>query len=76
MPNTLPQIPKEKSVDYLLEAAPDKAAEGDADGAGPLKVTGTLVYCIDISGSMASTTQISALQCKCEYLKLRPSQDR
>ncbi|XP_022105296.1 circularly permutated Ras protein 1-like [Acanthaster planci] len=56
------EIPKEKSVDYLLEAAPEKAAEGDADGASQLKVTGTLVYCIDISGSMAATTQISALQ--------------
>ena len=50
-------------MDYLLEAAPAKEAEGDAGVAKPA-CTGTLVYCIDISGSMASTTQVSSLQCK------------
>ncbi|XP_033628507.1 circularly permutated Ras protein 1-like [Asterias rubens] len=57
------EIPKEKSVDYLLAAAEGKATSSDkAGGDNMAACTGTTVYCIDISGSMASTTQISNLQ--------------
>ncbi|XP_038074150.1 circularly permutated Ras protein 1-like [Patiria miniata] len=56
------EIPKEKSVDYLMEAAPAKAAAAEGDAKASLSGTGTVVYCIDTSGSMSSTTQISALQ--------------
>ncbi len=56
------EIPKEKSVDYLLAAAQEKSSSDKAGGDGMAACTGTTVYCIDISGSMASTTQISDLQ--------------
>ena len=65
------QIPKQDTIDFLLAAAPepvedDKSAE---ESAKVLRKTGTVIYCVDVSGSMASTTQLPSLQCKCkQYL--------
>ncbi|XP_054758753.2 circularly permutated Ras protein 1-like isoform X1 [Lytechinus pictus] len=58
------EVPKESSVDYLLAAAPEKVAEGeekDKDGK-PSSHPGLVLYCVDMSGSMAERTQLPELQ--------------
>ncbi|XP_071490582.1 circularly permutated Ras protein 1-like [Diadema antillarum] len=57
------EIPKEASVDYLLEAAPEKMEEATKSEEGKQSSkAGTLLYCVDMSGSMAQTTQLPELQ--------------
>ncbi|XP_072166437.1 circularly permutated Ras protein 1-like [Diadema setosum] len=57
------EIPKDASVDYLLEAAPEKTEEAAMSEEGKQSSkAGTLLYCVDMSGSMAQTTQLPELQ--------------
>lgn len=70
------EIPKQDTIDFLLAAAPepvedDKSAE---ESAKVLRKTGTVIYCVDVSGSMASTTQLPSLQS--EWLAVQESNRR
>ncbi|XP_030854579.1 circularly permutated Ras protein 1 isoform X1 [Strongylocentrotus purpuratus] len=58
------EVPKENSVDYLLAAAPEKAAEGEKkdETIKPSSTPGLVLYCVDMSGSMAERTQLPELQ--------------
>eukprot|EP01092_Planopodium_desertum_P005534 TRINITY_DN231_c0_g1_i2.p1 TRINITY_DN231_c0_g1~~TRINITY_DN231_c0_g1_i2.p1 ORF type:complete len:749 (-),score=157.94 TRINITY_DN231_c0_g1_i2:44-2227(-) len=45
------EIPKADSIDYLLEAAPTKVVKSDDES--------TIIFCIDISGSMCVTSEVA-----------------
>ncbi|XP_072031040.1 circularly permutated Ras protein 1-like isoform X2 [Amphiura filiformis] len=70
------EIPKENTIDYLLAAAPEPTEDEkmEEENAKGLRKTGTIVYCIDVSGSMSSTTELPSLQS--EWLAMQDNSRR
>ncbi|XP_033103947.1 circularly permutated Ras protein 1-like [Anneissia japonica] len=56
------EIPKEKSVEFLLAPSPSLVASGSGKASAVDSNDGVIIYCIDISTSMQSATKMPDLQ--------------